>query len=175
VISGPVPPSAAIGRDGDFYIDTVAHFVYGPKAFGTWPPGVSMIGPTGPTGPTGAAGVAGAAGASEYGGMRFSFSSSTTTNVDPGVGIVRFNNAAFASVTQIAIDDKSIDAGNPDISAYILSFDDSTNPQKGYLVIGQPTTPGSFLIFSIASLVDQVGYTQINGNRVASNGSFTTG
>jgi hypothetical protein len=51
VIYGSLPPTAAIGKDGDFYIDTVTHFLYGPKAFGAWPTGTSLIGPAGPTGP----------------------------------------------------------------------------------------------------------------------------
>jgi uncharacterized protein (TIGR02145 family) len=58
--------------NGDFYINTATNTLFGPKANGTWPAGVSLVGPTGPqgiqgptgaTGPQGLAGTAGATGA----------------------------------------------------------------------------------------------------------------
>ncbi|WP_053322636.1 hypothetical protein [Mariprofundus ferrooxydans] len=48
--SGTGAPGAGLGVDGDYYIDTAAWDIYGPKAAGAWPPGVSIIGPPGPTG-----------------------------------------------------------------------------------------------------------------------------
>jgi hypothetical protein len=51
------------GADGDFYIDTSASKIHGPKAVGVWPSGVSLVGATGPTGATGATGLTGGAGA----------------------------------------------------------------------------------------------------------------
>ena len=70
VLHGTGVPPPATGVDGDFYIDTTPHNIYGPKA-GAWPtPGTSLIGPQGatgapgspglpgPTGPTGATGAA---------------------------------------------------------------------------------------------------------------------
>jgi len=65
---GTVPPLPAVGIDGDYYIDSVAQMVYGPKTANVWPSGVSMVGvdattgaagATGPAGPTGAAGPTG--------------------------------------------------------------------------------------------------------------------
>jgi hypothetical protein len=50
------------GVDGDFYINTTTEFIFGPKAGGFWPAGVSIIGPTGATGPVGATGATGADG-----------------------------------------------------------------------------------------------------------------
>ena len=47
VLSGSGTPSNSLGADGDFYIDTTAHAIYGPKASGTWPAGTSIIGPAG--------------------------------------------------------------------------------------------------------------------------------
>lgn len=41
------------GVDGDFYINTTSHYIFGPKASGTWPAGVSLIGPTGADGTDG--------------------------------------------------------------------------------------------------------------------------
>ena len=59
---GSGAPAAGLGADGDFYIDTAATKVYGPKVAGAWPAGASMIGPMGPQGTAGVAGPAGAQG-----------------------------------------------------------------------------------------------------------------
>ena len=56
-------PSAGLGIDGDWYIATDTHYIYGPKASGTWPAGTSLVGPQGQTGQTGQTGNTGAAGA----------------------------------------------------------------------------------------------------------------
>lgn len=46
VLSGTAVPTTE-GVDGDFYIRTSTSFIYGPKAAGTWPAGVSLVGPSG--------------------------------------------------------------------------------------------------------------------------------
>lgn len=61
--NGTGSPSAGLGVDGDFYIATDTNYIYGPKASGTWPAGVSIVGPTGATGATGAKGDTGSTGA----------------------------------------------------------------------------------------------------------------
>ena len=61
--NGTGAPSSSLGANGDFYLDTAAEKIYGPKASGAWPStGVSLIGPTGATGPTGSTGAAGPTG-----------------------------------------------------------------------------------------------------------------
>jgi Collagen triple helix repeat (20 copies) len=134
------------------------------------PQGIQGIqGPTGATGSTGPQGQQG-----NPSGVNFLFSSATITGSDPGIANLRFNNTTYASVTQLAIDDQSSDSGNPDVSAWVLSFDDSSNPtQKGFITIYQPSTPGTFIIFNVVSLTDQAGFTQVNVNRVAGAGAFT--
>lgn len=59
---GTVNPTIGIGNNGDFYINTATSFLFGPKAGGVWPTGVSLIGPIGLTGPQGFQGVVGAQG-----------------------------------------------------------------------------------------------------------------
>ena len=60
VLNGSGAPGDSVGNDGDFYLDTSADVLYGPKAGGTWPtPGVSLVGNTGPVGPAGPQGAAG--------------------------------------------------------------------------------------------------------------------
>lgn len=61
VLSGDVPPTTE-GADGDFYVDTVAWEIYGPKTAGSWGAGVSLIGPQGEPGAQGEEGPQGPAG-----------------------------------------------------------------------------------------------------------------
>lgn len=59
ILSGAGAPSNAVGATGDFWINTTSWLIYGPKAAGAWPAGVSMIGPQGPQGPQGLTGATG--------------------------------------------------------------------------------------------------------------------
>jgi hypothetical protein len=61
VRSGSGAPSAGLGVDGDFYIDTAADTIYGPKASGSWGSPTTLVGPIGPAGATGATGATGPA------------------------------------------------------------------------------------------------------------------
>ena len=62
MLNGVTNPTANTGNNGDFYINTVTNQLFGPKANGVWPNGVSLIGATGPAGATGATGPQGPAG-----------------------------------------------------------------------------------------------------------------
>jgi len=62
VLNGSSNPTSSTGVNGDFYINTSANTFFGPKANGTWPSGISLVGPQGPSGAQGATGPAGAAG-----------------------------------------------------------------------------------------------------------------
>lgn len=63
VLSGTGAPATSVGNDGDFYIDTSADVLYGPKAGGSWPAtGTSLVGAPGATGPAGPQGPQGPAG-----------------------------------------------------------------------------------------------------------------
>lgn len=63
VLHGAGAPGGGLGADGDFYVDTTAHAIYGPKAAGVWGAATSLVGPTGSTGATGATGPQGVPGA----------------------------------------------------------------------------------------------------------------
>ncbi|MEQ8356740.1 MAG: hypothetical protein RH942_14450 [Kiloniellaceae bacterium] len=63
VLNGSGAPAAGQGSDGDFYIDTAATALYGPKAAGAWGGATSLLGPQGATGAAGATGATGATGA----------------------------------------------------------------------------------------------------------------
>jgi hypothetical protein len=60
VLYGTGAPSSGVGNNGDFYIDTAASRIYGPKASGAWPSGTSLVGPLGPAGTNGTNGTNGA-------------------------------------------------------------------------------------------------------------------
>jgi hypothetical protein len=49
ILSGAVDPTTE-GADGDFYINTASSTLFGPKASGTWPAGVALIGADGDDG-----------------------------------------------------------------------------------------------------------------------------
>lgn len=59
VLYGAADPVAATGIDGNFYINTTTHFMFGPKAAGAWPAGTSLVGPQGPQGIQGIPGIQG--------------------------------------------------------------------------------------------------------------------
>ena len=47
LLYGTGVPASSTGNDGDFYIDMAANYIYGPKASGAWPAGISIVGPAG--------------------------------------------------------------------------------------------------------------------------------
>lgn len=53
VLNGSGAPGSGVGANGDFYIDTTADAIYGPKTGGAWGSGVSLIGPAGTNGTNG--------------------------------------------------------------------------------------------------------------------------
>lgn len=63
ILSGTAMPDAALGADGDYFLDKTTYFLYGPKTGGAWGLPVNLQGPMGPQGATGATGATGAAGA----------------------------------------------------------------------------------------------------------------
>lgn len=99
--------------------------------------------------------------------------STTTTMADPGSGTVRFNNATLASVTAIAIDDLSADNGNPDVSAWILTFDNSSATNKGTLRFRKKSAPQNFVDFTVTGLTDNSGWTELAVTHAASSGSLS--
>lgn len=50
VLNGSGAPASGTGNNGDFYVDTTAKAIYGPKTSGTWGSPTSLVGPQGPSG-----------------------------------------------------------------------------------------------------------------------------
>lgn len=63
ILNGTGAPSSGLGVDGDFYIDTTADAIYGPKSSGEWGSSTSLVGPQGAAGNDGSPGADGADGA----------------------------------------------------------------------------------------------------------------
>ena len=61
VLNGTINPTTE-GNDDDFYYRTDTQEMFGPKAGGVWPAGVSLVGATGATGATGLTGATGPTG-----------------------------------------------------------------------------------------------------------------
>lgn len=59
ILNGTTNPTTGVGQNGDFYINTSANIMFGPKSAGVWGSGRSLVGPTGPQGPVGPRGPAG--------------------------------------------------------------------------------------------------------------------
>ena len=79
---------------------------------------------------------------------------------DPGSGKIRYNTATVSTVTEIAVDDLSANANN--ISNYINTWDDSTSPIKGYLVmVNSPNNTTEHVVFAITGLVDEGGWKRL--------------
>src|SRR5690606_7987996 len=53
ILNGEGAPSSGLGEDGDFYIDTSAWDIYGPKTSGSWGSPTPLIGPEGEPGEPG--------------------------------------------------------------------------------------------------------------------------
>ncbi|HRH83583.1 MAG TPA: collagen-like protein [Bacteroidia bacterium] len=113
---------------------------------------------TGATGGNGSNGTNGTDG--KNGGVPFTFST-TTTDSDPGNGIVRFNNATIGSVTYLYLDNLD-NLGNTQ-TAWFDIFDDSTNTNKGHLVIrGSAPSSTICIVFQITGSVTAAsGYYKV--------------
>lgn len=147
-------PSPSLGADKSLAFDPAAR-VYYYKVNGVWGDPVSLGGSDGVDA-----------------GFKNQFSTPTGMS-DPGNGFVRFNNATRASVTAIAIADRSADAANPDVSNYILTWDDSTSPVRGTIIFRKVGAALNFAIFQITGVsVDNTGWTQLAVTHVASGGTF---
>lgn len=90
--------------------------------------------------------------------------STTTAMADPGSGLLRFNNADQQNTTAIAIDVENAYAVN--VAAWLNSFDDSTNDNKGYLSIygsddGSTFDGQEFFVFEVTGLTANIGWTEL--------------
>lgn len=110
------------------------------------------------------------------GALKYSFDSSTTTGEDPGDGDFRLDNATISSATTITFSNNSADSGTPDVSDFIVTWDDSTNSTSGTITIQEVGAPEIFAIFNVTGAVtDGTDYLDVAVTYVTGSGSFTAG
>jgi len=85
----------------------------------------------------------------------------STTMGDPTSGKIRLNNAIPASVTQIAVSANSDATGNPDVSDFVATWDDSTNTNKGTVNIVNGDGPDKFATYTVTGVTDNTTWLQI--------------
>ena len=88
--------------------------------------------------------------------------STTTTDSDPGAGVVRFNNSTIGSATIAYIDD--LDAAGTDVSAWVQSFDDvsGNDTNRGRIRVSKSNTLDTWHVFKVSGAVtDASGYSKV--------------
>jgi len=104
-------------------------------------------------------------------GYLYKFATSTTDG-DPGAGILRFNHATYANVTEIYIDDADFNGGAT--QADTATWGSSTSTIKGFLHIVDINDSTTYARFKITAAVDdETGYNKITVVHLASNNTFS--
>jgi hypothetical protein len=149
-VSGAVTAASGYTKLALTYIDTAGTFANNDKVF------LSFV----------ASGEDGA-----IPGYLYKFATSTTDG-DPGAGILRFNHATYASVTEIYIDDADFNGGAT--QADTATWGASTSTIKGYLHIVDINDATTYARFKITAAVDdETGYNKITVVHLASNNTFS--
>ncbi len=120
------------------------------------------------TGDLGNTGNRGAVG----GGIKYDFSTNTTM-ADPGAGFIRFNNVASNLVTELALSDNSTENGNPNVRDWLITWDDSTSTNKGYVQVLKQAQQEVFAIYQINALVEETGWVRLQVSHTSSSGTFS--
>lgn len=103
------------------------------------------------------------------GGDTFQFTySATTTDADPGAGVLRLSSGTYSAVTQVYVD--LLNSAGIDVAAWLDSFDDAGGRIKLFSV----SDPTKFVIFDVASVTTASGYRKIGVAYVTHNGTLTT-
>lgn len=93
--------------------------------------------------------------------------STTTTDSDPGAGILRLDNATQNAATTIRADLLGSDA--TDFTAVLDSFDDSTSTVKGQIRLVKLADPTKWIIFNVTAVAAPAGYRNITVAVVAAS------
>lgn len=145
-------PIVPISSSGTIVNNDVCHVIFHPLEKGD-------VGSTGSPGPTTA--------------PTWTFDSATSAS-DPGSNKFKLNSATISSVTSIVISETG--QGGGDLSAWLASFDDSTNAShRGTLYIIQANDSSKYAIFTTGTVTDSGPFDQIALTYVAGPGGFTNG
>jgi hypothetical protein len=98
--------------------------------------------------------------------------STTTTNADPGSGLLRLNNATPASATAMYIDNN--DSNAIDVTGLLDAVDDSTNTIRAVMTIRAQADPTIRRVYNVTgSVVDSTGYRTLTIAHVSGSGTLT--
>lgn len=115
----------------------------------------NFVGATGPEGEPGIQGAQGLDGASgRNSGLKYTY----LTNVaqtDPGAGNIKFGNIPLIGATTMNISETDGDGNS--LAAYLATWDNSTSAIKGYVIMRKDADPGVFAVFSINTIVTDMG------------------
>lgn len=103
-------------------------------------------------------------------GISYLFATATAA-ADPGSGLLRLNNAAFASVTSVYID--NLNSAGADLSAWLASLDDGGSASdRGNLLITSQGGTNFVLLRLTGSVVDNTGWRTLSVTVLGSAGAF---
>ena len=165
-------PANSLGSDGDFYIATDTHFIYGPRAGGMWPAGTNLTGPSGGSGGIGATGAAGADGKTvRYGtgapasalGVDGDFYIALDTHVIYGP---RAGGAWPAGTSLVGVQGIHGDAGtglNPDATGTLAQRVTYDNQAQGFKFLETDVAPFQLFVKRSNITADWAGPTFIGG------------
>lgn len=107
-------------------------------------------------------------------GIPYTFST-TTTDADPGDGILRLDNATQNAATTIRADLLGSDGAT--WTDVLATFDDSTSTVKGHILLQKLADASKWLLFSVSALASPSGYKNITVANVAGSATspFTNG
>jgi hypothetical protein len=108
--------------------------------------------------------------------FRWNFDASTVA-ADPGMGEVRFNNATLINITQLMLSAQSADFGNPNVSGWVITWDDSTNlTSRGSIYVRNAASPENFLVFDVnGPVVDNGTWQSVSVKYIAHGGALADG
>jgi len=171
--TGPQGPSGAngyIGADGA----TGPQGPQGPQGV-TGPQGPQgpqgVVGPQGPQGPQGPAGQDGTFGGAAF---EYSYTTTSTTNQNPGSGKIAFNNVALNSATVLYI--HHADNSESDVTSFLQTIDDSSSNLKGHFSVADKSDPNTYTLFAInGTHTEYVDYFAVPVAYVSGDTSLTDG
>jgi hypothetical protein len=102
-------------------------------------------------------------------GLRYAIEISLSMAAPAGGGL-RLNSATLSAVTAVAL--HASNADGIDVSDWIATWDDSTNPAKGAIELRKEASGAALGIFSINSAVDNGAWLQLNVTFVSGSGSL---
>ena len=170
VLNGTGAPSSGLGAIGDFYIDTAAARLYGPKLIGGWGGGISLIGPAGATGAQGPQGNVGPTGPMGPSGV---VAATAPLSYDAGTQTVAISAATTSAAGSMSAADKTkldgIAAGAE------VNVNADWNAGSGDAQILNKPTLGTAAAQNVGTSAGNVVQLDASGNLPAVNGSQLTG